>query len=156
MGSLHLGLAAAGLAAGSVLAVLAARPRRRTAGVRHEVPRRTAVAVLTLLACAAAAAYLSVPDTEGPLVVLAVLLPLLGAAAVGRHRLPPKALAAGALVTTAVLATVTWQGAGGRVSVSGWWAAKAVLGTGALVCVGVLLGAGLGTVRPSGPERPSP
>lgn len=86
--------------------------------------RPVARAVLVVLFGAGAISYLSAPDTEGPLVVLAVLVPLIVTAALGRIAVTPPAFVAGASLATGALVFVTWRGAAGHLSVTGWWLAK--------------------------------
>ena len=135
---------------GSAAAAVAA-PRR--AGTSVEVaPRPVATATIVFVLGATAIAYLSVPDTEGPLLVLTILVPLAVAAAANRLAITPAVLAGGAITALVLLALVTWRGAAGRVSVSGWWIAK--LGLAAAMVAAAVIGArGL---RPNGRVRRSP
>lgn len=115
------------------------------------VRRPVALAVLIVLADVAAMSYLSVPDTEGPLLVAAILVPLILTAALGRSAFTPMAFVAGATLTAGALVVVTWRGAAGRLSVTGWWPAK----LGLLACLLASLIVLAGELRSSGQARRS-
>ncbi len=149
--ALVLALVVGPVVGGAVGAVVAAGLERAAGGTTPTIRGAWWIAAVGVVT---AGAYLSVPDTEGPVLlgglVLASFVPWLLAG----WRATPRRLGAGVGALTAVTIAAAVAGAGGRWTPLGWIVAKALLVL-ALGLGGVVAWRTRGPVT-SAPEPPSP
>jgi hypothetical protein len=99
-----------------------------------------------------AAVYLSVPDTEGSVVLAASLVPVAAGARAGGWRGPRSTLTSWTLALVVGITGVAVAGAADRFSLAGWAAVKVAL----LAVELVLIGLAVNDFRSSEPVRPPP